>query len=382
MVYPPREDSFMLEKYVKKFAYGQVLDVGTGSGIQAKAAARKKSVKKVIAVDVDQSAVIHCKKTIKNKKIKFLHSDLFQHVPGTFETIIFNPPYLPDDEQDAGDARALGGGKKGYELIARFLSEVGGYLKPKGQIPLIFSSLTDKPVVDRLIEEHGFVSKVLETQKFFMEELYCYRLTWSPMLSYAKKKGVRDIHYFARGKRGLIFVGRYKQKKAAIKIKRAESLASGRIENEAFWLKKLNKHGIGPRLLIIGKGLIVYEFVEGDFILDFIHNSDKRNILPVIEAVLRQCFALDQLGVAKEEMHHPVKHIIVRGKKVTLIDFERVHKVTKPHNVTQFVQFLCMIEPVLKKKGFRFDVGDLRCLAGQYKKEPTLRNLKQIIGVL
>jgi pyruvate dehydrogenase E1 component alpha subunit len=40
-VYEPREDSLLLEKYVKKFAKGIVLDIGTGSGIQAKAAAER-----------------------------------------------------------------------------------------------------------------------------------------------------------------------------------------------------------------------------------------------------------------------------------------------------------------------------------------------------
>ncbi|MBI2659492.1 hypothetical protein HYX05_05335, partial [Candidatus Woesearchaeota archaeon] len=34
-VYEPREDSTMLERYVREYAKGKVLDVGTGSGIQA-----------------------------------------------------------------------------------------------------------------------------------------------------------------------------------------------------------------------------------------------------------------------------------------------------------------------------------------------------------
>jgi hypothetical protein len=59
-----------------------------------------------------------------------------------------------------------------------------------------------------------------------------------------------------------------------------------------------------------------------------------------------------------------------------------VHKVSKPHNVTQFVQFLCTIEPVLRRKGFAFDVGELRRLAGHYKKNPNLQNLKKLLGAL
>ena len=35
MLYEPREDSRLLAKYAKKYAKGLVLDIGTGSGIQA-----------------------------------------------------------------------------------------------------------------------------------------------------------------------------------------------------------------------------------------------------------------------------------------------------------------------------------------------------------
>jgi release factor glutamine methyltransferase len=310
-VYPPREDSFLLEKYVKKLASGAVLDVGTGSGIQAVAAARKKSVRKVVSVDIDAGAIEHCKRKIVSRKITFLLSDLFSSVHVKFDTIVFNPPYLPEDERDGADFKALSGGRKGYELIARFLDGVGGYLKDNGQILLIFSSLTGKAVVDRLIEEHGFVGEVLETQKFFMEELYCYRLVWNPAIVAVRRKGVHDPAYFARGKRGLIFVGMLGKTKVAVKLKRVGSLALGRIENEAKWLKKFNKFWIGPKLLFAGHGFLVYEFVPGEFILDFIKLETKKNILPVIKATLDQCFVLDELGIAKEEMHHPVKHVRV-----------------------------------------------------------------------
>ena len=34
-VYDPKEDSTLLEHYVRQYAKGSVLDIGTGSGIQA-----------------------------------------------------------------------------------------------------------------------------------------------------------------------------------------------------------------------------------------------------------------------------------------------------------------------------------------------------------
>jgi len=65
MIYQPREDSYLLEKYVKKFAFGKVLDVGTGSGIQAVSALRNNKTKDVLGVDVNKYAVKYCNDVVK-----------------------------------------------------------------------------------------------------------------------------------------------------------------------------------------------------------------------------------------------------------------------------------------------------------------------------
>jgi len=76
-MYEPREDSVLLSKYVEKYAKGIVLDMGTGSGIQAEKAAKNKKVVKVYAVDVDEEAIKHCIRNQKSKKITFAMSNLF-----------------------------------------------------------------------------------------------------------------------------------------------------------------------------------------------------------------------------------------------------------------------------------------------------------------
>ena len=142
-IYESREDSTILKHYVKQYAKGSVLDIGTGSAIQAIAAANNKNVKSVLAVDIQKETIEYCKKHIKNKKIIFLVSDLFDNIRNKkFDTIIFNPPYLPQDLKVKD--LTLEGGKKGYEVIEKFLNEVNNFLKTNGIILIVFSSLKKK----------------------------------------------------------------------------------------------------------------------------------------------------------------------------------------------------------------------------------------------
>ena len=100
-IYQPAEDSYLLQKHVKKYAFGRVLDLGTGSGIQALTAIKNKEVREVVAVDVNKNAIEELNNKVKSEKIrkvKVIFSHLFSNVRNKFDTIIFNPPYLPQDK--------------------------------------------------------------------------------------------------------------------------------------------------------------------------------------------------------------------------------------------------------------------------------------------
>jgi len=174
-MYKPRQDSFLLEQYVK-LAKGKVLDIGTGSGILALTASKNPKVKSVLAVDVDKGSINYCENNVHDKKVKFAVSNLFENVKGKFDTIIFNPPYLPNEREIDIQDKALYGGKKGYEIIERFLAEAKTHLNKDGVILLLFSSQTDKAKVDLIIKKSGFKSKLLEKKHVFFEDLYVYSL--------------------------------------------------------------------------------------------------------------------------------------------------------------------------------------------------------------
>ncbi|MBW2984942.1 methyltransferase [Candidatus Woesearchaeota archaeon] len=376
-VYEPREDSFLLAEQVKKYAKGVVLDIGTGSGIQAITAAKKKDVKSVIGVDKSKQAIDFCKKNIKNKKIKFIQSDLFSNVKGKFDTIAFNPPYLPEDLRLRD--LTIYGGKKGYEIIEMFLSEVNDFLKPDGIILLLFSSLTKKDKVDGFIRNNLFEYKLLDKKHIFFEDLFVYLIKKTELLKKLEEKGIKNLKYFTKGHRGILFTADYKGKKAVIKSKLPESKAVGRIENEGKWLKILNKHKIGPKLFFSEKDYFVYEYIPGLFILDHFKKSNRKIIIKIIKGIFDQMFALDKLKVDKEEMHHPFKHVIITKKnKPVLVDFERCHKTLKPKNVTQFCQCVISMSRLLIDKKIKINRERIIRLAKEYKKNQNKENLNKI----
>ncbi len=175
-----------------------------------------------------------------------------------------------------------------------------------------------------------------------------------------KKYQKYSPEYLDKGKRSLVYKFKKGRKEYVIKVKSPSSKAIERLKNEAKFLKILNKHKVGPKLVDSGKDYIVYEFVEGKFLKDI-----KLNKKQAIE-VLKQCRVLDKLKINKLEMHHPLKHILIK-KKITMIDFERCYETDYPKNVTQFINYL-----------FRDFKVPLK-LIKEYKKEQSDKNFRRII---
>ena len=168
-VYRPAEDSYLLARHVALLVSGNVLDMGTGSGIQAVTAAMKPEVESVLAVDINPEALREAEKRSDDAgvsgKLSFLHSDLFAEVKGRYDWIIFNSPYLPSEGE--ADELAWAGGAG---LIERFLTEARDHLQPEGSILLIYSSLSEPDL-------SGYEIKLLEETVLFFEKLYCVRLS-------------------------------------------------------------------------------------------------------------------------------------------------------------------------------------------------------------
>ena len=184
------------------------------------------------------------------------------------------------------------------------------------------------------------------------------------------------MNFLTKGKRGII----YKRGNTIIKVKNPESKAKYRIQNEAKYLKLLNKYNIGPRFISYSKGRLKMEFVKGDFIIGYIKKNNKKDIIKILRDVLKQCFVMDKLRINKLEMHHPLKHIIV-GKNPILIDFERCYKTDNPKNAPQFIQFIISknLNEVLLKKKIKINRKKMIGLAIRYKGKINEENFNNIL---
>ena len=176
-VYGPREDSFLLAGAVKKFARGRVLDMGTGSGIVGIAAAKRKGVKEVVCADISETALRAARANAKTngvaKKIKITKSDLFSAVRGRFDTIAFNPPYLPTEpgEKRFADSHTWDGGKTGRRIIDKFLAQFSARLAPGGTLLLLSSSLSGDGKTLKALKQKGFAAKTVSSESFFFEKI-------------------------------------------------------------------------------------------------------------------------------------------------------------------------------------------------------------------
>ncbi len=177
-IYAPSEDSYLMSQILKEKLpqllienpYLKFLEIGAGSGIHLETA-KNLGIKKenIFSSDIDKKAVSHCNLLGFN----CINSDLFENIKGKYNLIIFNPPYLPEDSREPKSSRlATTGGKKGNEIILRFLKQAKNFLEEDGKIFLITSSLSRNVNFEKL----GYKSKEIGCEKLFFERLCIWEL--------------------------------------------------------------------------------------------------------------------------------------------------------------------------------------------------------------
>lgn len=173
-VYSPEADTTLLLTAARADARpgDRVLEVGTGSGLIAAEIAR---ITRIVATDINPHAVLCASKA----GIDVVRTDLFMGIRGSFDLVLFNPPYLPTQTEERMDdwlEYALDGGESGRAVIERFARNIGNVLAPDGRILLLISSLTGLNDVQELFADRGYSARIEMQQDVEDEVLYVLKI--------------------------------------------------------------------------------------------------------------------------------------------------------------------------------------------------------------
>jgi release factor glutamine methyltransferase len=151
-----------------------VLELGTGSGAIAVAAARG-GARRVTAVDVSRRALLCAwlNARLNGARVEARHGDLFAPVrERRFDYVVSNPPYLPSPDPRAGRrlptrgaARAWEGGRDGRTILERICAQVGYHLRPGGTLLLMQSSVSGLTRTLDVLEAAGLRADVVARRR-------------------------------------------------------------------------------------------------------------------------------------------------------------------------------------------------------------------------
>jgi release factor glutamine methyltransferase len=169
-VYPPNPLG-LAEVVLQEVRDGdRVLDIGTGSGINALAAGTRAN--EVLAVDINPTAVACARDNAQrnglSERIDVRESDLFTNVSGRFDLILFDPPFRwfrPRDMRERSMA------DENYETLTAFFEQLPAYLAPSGRVLLSFGTTGDIDYLRRLMNDSHMRVEELRKVEFEKDDL-------------------------------------------------------------------------------------------------------------------------------------------------------------------------------------------------------------------
>ena len=169
-VYRPQSDTEVLIRALERTgaAYeSNVLDLGTGTGAVAIAAART-GARSVTAVDLSRRSVAAARLNARlhRRRVTVHRGDLFAPVSDRrFGLVTANPPYVPADTDVLprhAIARCWDAGLDGRAVLDRICDAAASHLVPDGVVLLVHSAVCRADVTVERFAAAGVVAEVLE----------------------------------------------------------------------------------------------------------------------------------------------------------------------------------------------------------------------------
>jgi len=137
-------------------------DLGSGTGIIGIYVLVEKLVERMVFIDVNPHAA---RNVVYNLSLNNLYgrgivmiTDICHRVPfleRSFDVVYANPPYLPGVPRDAYEASLLGG-PRGFEAVLGFIEAASRILVDNGRLFLVYSSLSNPPVIESYMSKKCF----------------------------------------------------------------------------------------------------------------------------------------------------------------------------------------------------------------------------------
>lgn len=181
-VYPPSEDTYILVDSINIKPDDVVLDVGCGAGLATLIAAS--TARQVVSVDISLRAVQNTKENLRRNSlgtnVSIVQADLLSALAEKhkFSLILFNPPYLPEDDDYTDMDQALVGGASGIELTQRFIVEVQHHLIERASIYIVASTLANIERIKSILRESNFEVCVEKEDSMFFERIQLLKGVW------------------------------------------------------------------------------------------------------------------------------------------------------------------------------------------------------------
>jgi release factor glutamine methyltransferase len=158
----------------------RVLDMGTGSGVNAVLAAMRGA--DVVAVDINPVAVeatqANADRNGVSERIDVRLSDVFLNVSESFDLIVFDPPFRWFRPRDRFE---LASTDHGYQAMTRFFVEARRHLRDGGRMLIFFGTSGDLGYLKSLMAAHGFDAEVVAHDELTREgicvEYFTFRVT-------------------------------------------------------------------------------------------------------------------------------------------------------------------------------------------------------------
>jgi methylase of polypeptide subunit release factors len=158
----------------------RVIDVGTGTGILALAAARA-GAENVVAADINPNAALNAEENARGNgmggRVVGLCSNLMAALAPRplFDVILSSPPKHAGEPRDLTDRGWHAG--PAFRDVADLFDQARERLKPGGRLYVMVSSDSDLDLFGKRIDEAGFHAKLAHEYSIFIESFLIYELT-------------------------------------------------------------------------------------------------------------------------------------------------------------------------------------------------------------